>query len=84
MNQMLQEEIENKIDTADALAIKLLQRFNYSVSTMRSTANNLAEGYFLHFLLSYWKKRETKLDSQLIDIFYFTVMQKRCSLLPSD
>ncbi|KAG6481439.1 uncharacterized protein LOC122016931 [Zingiber officinale] len=38
-----QEEIENKIDTADALAIKLLQRFNYSVSSMRSTANSLAE-----------------------------------------
>ncbi|XP_074579123.1 uncharacterized protein LOC141835649 [Curcuma longa] len=38
-----QEEIENKIDTADALAIKLLQRFNYSVSAMRSTANSLAE-----------------------------------------
>ncbi|KAG6485307.1 hypothetical protein ZIOFF_053841 [Zingiber officinale] len=38
-----QEVIENKIDTADALAIKLLQRFNYSVSSMRSTANSLAE-----------------------------------------
>lgn len=41
---MVQEEIENKIETADALAVKLLQRFNYSVSAMRSTANNLAEG----------------------------------------
>ncbi|KAG6515880.1 hypothetical protein ZIOFF_026314 [Zingiber officinale] len=37
------EEIENKIDTAKTLAIKLLQQFNYSVSNMRSTANILAE-----------------------------------------
>lgn len=42
---ILQEEIDNKIETADALAIKLLQRFNYSVSAMRSTAHSLAEGY---------------------------------------
>ena len=40
----MQEEIENKIETADALAVKLLQRFNYSVSAMRSTARGLAEG----------------------------------------
>uniref|UniRef100_J3LSF1 Uncharacterized protein n=1 Tax=Oryza brachyantha TaxID=4533 RepID=J3LSF1_ORYBR len=38
-----QEEIENKIETADALAVKLLQRFNYSVASMRSTSHNLAE-----------------------------------------
>lgn len=76
---MLQEEIENKIDTADALAIKLLQRFNYSVSAMRSTANSLAEGYFLHFLFSYWQ-RIKQLDSQAVDIFFFTVMLKSCSL----
>uniref|UniRef100_A0A0D9ZCJ7 Uncharacterized protein n=1 Tax=Oryza glumipatula TaxID=40148 RepID=A0A0D9ZCJ7_9ORYZ len=38
-----QEEIENKIETADALSIKLLQRFNYSVTSMRSTSHNLAE-----------------------------------------
>lgn len=41
---MVQEEIENKIETADALSIKLLQRFNYSVTSMRSTSHNLAEG----------------------------------------
>uniref|UniRef100_A0A0D9VYH9 Uncharacterized protein n=1 Tax=Leersia perrieri TaxID=77586 RepID=A0A0D9VYH9_9ORYZ len=38
-----QEEIENKIETADALSVKLLQRFNYSVASMRSTSHNLAE-----------------------------------------
>nr|TKV91601.1 hypothetical protein SEVIR_9G107300v2 [Setaria viridis] len=38
-----QEEIENKIETADALAVKLLQRFNYSLYSMRSTSHNLAE-----------------------------------------
>ncbi|XP_011099815.1 uncharacterized protein LOC105178137 isoform X3 [Sesamum indicum] len=39
-----QEEIENKIELADALAVKLLQRFNYSVSAMKSTSNHLSEG----------------------------------------
>lgn len=38
-----QEEIEIKIETADALAVKLLQRFNYSVSSMKTTAHNFAE-----------------------------------------
>ncbi|URE01435.1 hypothetical protein MUK42_02081 [Musa troglodytarum] len=36
-----QEEIESKIETADA--VKLFQRFNYSVSAMRSTTQSLAE-----------------------------------------
>jgi hypothetical protein len=40
----VQEEIENKIETADALAVKLLQRFNYCLTYMRSTSHNLAEG----------------------------------------
>ena len=40
----MQEEIENKIETADALAVKLLQRFNYSLTSMRSTSHNLIEG----------------------------------------
>ncbi|KAJ3679832.1 hypothetical protein LUZ60_016110 [Juncus effusus] len=38
-----QEEIENKIETVDALAAKLLQRFTYSVSAMKSTSQNLAQ-----------------------------------------
>ncbi|XP_068639720.1 uncharacterized protein [Aristolochia californica] len=37
-----QEEIESKIEVADALAVKLLQRFNYSVSAMRTTAHHLS------------------------------------------
>jgi hypothetical protein len=44
MLHVFQGELENKIETADALAVKLLQRFNYSVTTMRSTSHNLAEG----------------------------------------
>jgi len=47
----LQEEIENKIETADALAVKLLQRFNYSLTSMRSTSHNLAEGNDAIFFL---------------------------------
>jgi hypothetical protein len=40
----LQEEIENKIEVADALAVKLRQRFNYSVSAMKSTSQHLSGG----------------------------------------
>ncbi|EOA13927.1 hypothetical protein CARUB_v10027045mg [Capsella rubella] len=39
-----QEDIENKIEVADALATKLLQRFNYSVSAMRTTSQHLSQG----------------------------------------
>lgn len=42
--EILQEEIENKIEIADALAMKLLQRLNYSVSAMKTTSQNLSEG----------------------------------------
>ncbi|KAL5576293.1 hypothetical protein UlMin_017992 [Ulmus minor] len=38
-----QEEIENKIEVADALAIKLLQRLNYSVSAMKASSQKLSE-----------------------------------------
>lgn len=41
---LFQEEIENKIEVADALAIKLLQRLNYSVSAMKTTSQNFSEG----------------------------------------
>ncbi|KAK1423573.1 hypothetical protein QVD17_18877 [Tagetes erecta] len=37
-----QEEIENKIELADALALKLLQRYNYSVSAMKTTSTHLS------------------------------------------
>ncbi|KAG6767848.1 hypothetical protein POTOM_026736 [Populus tomentosa] len=40
---MKQEEIENKIEVADALAIKLLQRLNYSVSAMQTSSQHLSE-----------------------------------------
>nr|ADQ43207.1 unknown [Schrenkiella parvula] len=38
-----QEDIENKIEVADALATKLLQRFNHSVSAMRTTSQHLSQ-----------------------------------------
>lgn len=41
---VLQEDIENKIEVVDALAVKLLQRFNYSVSSMRTTSHHLSQG----------------------------------------
>ncbi|KAJ9564563.1 hypothetical protein OSB04_000529 [Centaurea solstitialis] len=39
-----QEEIENKIEVADALALKLLRRFNYSVSAMKTASTHLTGG----------------------------------------
>ena len=54
----MQEEIENKIEVADALAVKLLQRFNYSVSAMKTTSNHLSEGicYVLDLLNpNFWR-----------------------------
>ncbi|XP_050227221.1 uncharacterized protein LOC126676923 isoform X5 [Mercurialis annua] len=39
-----QEDIENKIEVADALATKLLQRFNFSVTAMKTTSQHLSEG----------------------------------------
>ncbi|XP_008807604.1 uncharacterized protein LOC103719899 [Phoenix dactylifera] len=58
-----QEEIENKIETADALAVKLLQRFNYSVSAMRSTAHSLSEVHPLQVEVGEFKGRLTEVIS---------------------
>ncbi|XP_062212268.1 uncharacterized protein LOC133913210 [Phragmites australis] len=58
-----QEEIENKIETADALAVKLLQRFNYSLTSMRSTSHNLAEVQPLQIEVGELKGRLTEVIS---------------------
>ncbi|URE02060.1 hypothetical protein MUK42_19846 [Musa troglodytarum] len=61
--KMLQEEIESKIETADALAVKLFQRFNYSVSAMRSTTQSLAEVQQLQVEVGELKGRLTEVIS---------------------
>ncbi|TVU45280.1 hypothetical protein EJB05_04762 [Eragrostis curvula] len=58
-----QEEIENKIETADALAVKLLKRYNYSVTSMRSTSRNLAEVHPLQIEVGELKGRLTEVIS---------------------
>ncbi|ONM08826.1 hypothetical protein Zm00014a_032401 [Zea mays] len=58
-----QEEIENKIETADALAVKLLQRFNYCLTYMRSTSHNLAEVHPLQIEVGESKGRLTEVIS---------------------
>ncbi|XP_020528208.1 uncharacterized protein LOC18442708 isoform X2 [Amborella trichopoda] len=58
-----QEELENKIEIADALAAKLMQRFNYSVSAMRTTAQNLAEVHPLQVEVGELKGRLTEVIS---------------------
>jgi len=58
-----QEEIENKIETADALAVKLLQRFNYSLTSMRSTSHNLIEVHPLQIEVGELKGRLTEVIS---------------------
>ncbi|KAL6637760.1 hypothetical protein ACP70R_025332 [Stipagrostis hirtigluma subsp. patula] len=58
-----QEEIENKIETADALAVKLLQRFSYSVTSMRSISRNFAEVHPLQIEVGELKGRLTEVIS---------------------
>ncbi|CAA2963515.1 Hypothetical predicted protein [Olea europaea subsp. europaea] len=58
-----QEEIENKIEVADALAVKLLQRFNYSVAAMKSTSRHLSEVHALQVDLGELKGRLTEVIS---------------------
>ncbi|GAB2224423.1 hypothetical protein Droror1_Dr00005182 [Drosera rotundifolia] len=58
-----QEEIENKIEVADALAMKLLQRFNYSVSAMKTTSQHLSGVHELQVEIGELKGRLTELIS---------------------
>ncbi|GAV74357.1 hypothetical protein CFOL_v3_17837 [Cephalotus follicularis] len=58
-----QEEIENKIEVADALAIKLLQRFNHSASTMKTTSQHLSEVHALQVEIGELKGRLTEVIS---------------------
>ncbi|KAL7142089.1 hypothetical protein ABFS83_08G099600 [Erythranthe nasuta] len=58
-----QEEIENKIEVADALAVKLLKRFNYSVSAIKMTSNHLSEVHGLQVELGELKGRLTEVIS---------------------
>ncbi|KAL5557582.1 hypothetical protein UlMin_039818 [Ulmus minor] len=58
-----QEEIENKIEVADALAIKLLQRLNYSVSAMKASSQNLSEVPALQVEIGELKGRLTEVIS---------------------
>ncbi|KAL7242540.1 hypothetical protein ACSBR1_015007 [Camellia fascicularis] len=55
-----QEEVENKIEVADALTVKLLQRFNYSLSTMKTTSHHLSEVHALQVDLGELKGRLTE------------------------
>ncbi|KAL3716187.1 hypothetical protein ACJRO7_007880 [Eucalyptus globulus] len=58
-----QEEIENKIELVDALAVKLLQRFNFSVSAMKTTSQHLSEVHALQVELGELKGRLTEVIS---------------------
>ncbi|KAJ6682192.1 hypothetical protein OIU74_020437 [Salix koriyanagi] len=58
-----QEDIESKIEVADALAIKLLQRFNDSVSAMKTTSQNLSEVHSLQVEIGELKGRLTDVIS---------------------
>ncbi|KAL6220673.1 hypothetical protein ACLB2K_008429 [Fragaria x ananassa] len=58
-----QEEIENKIEIADALAAKLKQRFNYSVTAMKTSSQHLSGVYALQVELGELKGRLTEVIS---------------------
>lgn len=61
--QFLQEEIENKIEVADALAIKLLQRYNHSTSTMKTASQHLSGGNYQAQFKQYLEYRDSQLYS---------------------
>ncbi|KAI4327709.1 hypothetical protein L6164_020137 [Bauhinia variegata] len=58
-----QEEIENNIEVVDALAAKLLQRLNYSVSTMKTTSQHLSGVHALQVEIGELKGRLTEVIS---------------------
>ncbi|KAL4561265.1 hypothetical protein LXL04_033429 [Taraxacum kok-saghyz] len=58
-----QEEMENKIELADALAVKLLQRYNYSLSAMKTTSHHLSGVEELQVELGVLKGRLTEVIS---------------------
>ncbi|CAL9027200.1 unnamed protein product [Prunus brigantina] len=58
-----QEDIEDKIEVADALAVKLLQRFNYSVSAMKTSSQHLSEVHALQVEIGELKGRLTEVIS---------------------
>ncbi|KAI4381758.1 hypothetical protein MLD38_007803 [Melastoma candidum] len=58
-----QEAVENKVELADALAVKLLQRLNDSLSTMKTTAHRLSEVHKLQVELGELKGRLTEVIS---------------------
>ncbi|KAI5438799.1 uncharacterized protein LOC127120160 isoform X2 [Lathyrus oleraceus] len=58
-----QEEIENKIEVADALAIKLLQRYNHSTSTMKTASQHLSGVHSLQVEIGRLKGRLTEVIS---------------------
>lgn len=58
-----QGEIENRIELVDALAVKLLQRFNYSVSAMKTTSGHLSEVHALQVGIGELKGRLTEVIS---------------------
>uniref|UniRef100_K7K493 Uncharacterized protein n=1 Tax=Glycine max TaxID=3847 RepID=K7K493_SOYBN len=58
-----QEEIENKIEVADALAIKLLQRYNHSTSTMKTASQHLSGGNYQAQFKQYLEYRDSQLYS---------------------
>lgn len=56
----MQEEIENKIEVADALVLKLLKRFSYSVSAMKAASLNLSQANSLQVEVGELKGRLTE------------------------
>ncbi|XP_024158952.1 uncharacterized protein LOC112166359 isoform X1 [Rosa chinensis] len=58
-----QEEIENKIEIADTLSVKLKQRFNYSVTAMKTSSQHLCGVHALQVEIGELKGRLTEVIS---------------------
>ncbi|GAA0162720.1 hypothetical protein LIER_18751 [Lithospermum erythrorhizon] len=81
-NVLLEEDIENKIDVADALSVKLLKRFNYSVSTMRTCFQDGVKVHGLQVELGELKGRVTKAIS-ICDVLCKRIARERPESLQS-
>ncbi|KAI3767924.1 hypothetical protein L2E82_18353 [Cichorium intybus] len=58
-----QEEVENKIEIADALAVKLLQTYNFSFQAMKTTSSHLSGVHELQVEVGELKGRLTEVIS---------------------
>lgn len=76
--------MENKIEVADALAIKLHRRFNYLVSTMKTTSHHLSEGNLPYFFPCLFKSLVHNLNHSNFSSYNYHIMNENFLLLATN